>query len=269
MINIVIPMAGRGSRFAVAGYADPKPLIRIRDAAMIELVIENLRPSVPHRFVFLCLQEHLERYPLETMLRSHAPDAIVIPISGVTQGAACTVLLAKEHIDSDDPLMIANSDQWVDCRIDDYLSVMDARDADGLIMTMTATDPKWSFIRWEEPWWIREVVEKKVISHEATVGIYNFRRGNDFVSAAERMIEADLRVNGEFYVAPAYNELIAAGQKITFHNVGAEAAGMYGLGIPADLKLFDNHPACLRAVRAATHGRITPINDQSSIARTS
>lgn len=257
MINIVIPMAGRGSRFAVAGYADPKPLIRIRDAAMIELVIENLRPAGPHRFVFLCLQEHLERYPLEPMLRSHAPDAAVIPIEGVTQGAACTVLLAKEHIDSEDPLMVANSDQWVDCPIDDYLSVMEARDADGVIMTMTATDPKWSFIRWDEPWWVREVVEKKVISHEATVGIYNFRRGKDFVSAAEHMIEADLRVNGEFYVAPAYNDLIAAGKKITFHNVGAEAAGMYGLGIPADLKLFSEHSVCNRAVQAAVQGRIT------------
>lgn len=260
MINIVIPMAGRGSRFATAGYADPKPLIRIRDAAMIELVIENLRPSGPHRFIFLSLREHLERYPLEAMLRSHAPDAVVVPIEGVTQGAACTVLLAKEHIDSEDPLMIANSDQWVDCPIDSYLSVMDTRDADGLIMTMRATDPKWSFIRWDEPWWVREVVEKKVISHEATVGIYNFRRGRDFVSAAERMIEADLRVNGEFYVAPAYNGLIAAEQKITFHNVGAEAAGMYGLGIPADLNLFEQNPACARAVQAAVDGRISAID---------
>jgi dTDP-glucose pyrophosphorylase len=264
MMNIVIPMAGRGSRFAVEGYADPKPLIRIRDAAMIEVVIENLRPSAPHRFVFLCLQEHLARYPLEAMLRSHAPDAVIIPIAGVTQGAACTVLLAKEHIDTEYPLMIANADQWVDCPIDDYLSVMDARDADGLIMTMTATDPKWSFIRWEEPWWVREVVEKKVISHEATVGIYNFRRGRDFVAAAERMIEADLRVNGEFYVAPAYNELIAAGKKITFHNIGAEAAGMYGLGIPADLKLFEEHAACNRAVQAAVQGRIAPAHCQGT-----
>lgn len=256
MINIVIPMAGRGSRFASEGYVLPKPLIRVGEAAMIELVIANLRPTAPHRFIFLCLQEHLASYPLEPMLRSHAPDAIVIPIAGVTQGAACTVLLAKEHIDSGEPLMIANSDQWVDCRIDDYLEAMHQRAADGLIMTMTATDPKWSFVGVEPPHWVREVAEKRVISHEATVGIYNFRHGSDFVAAAEGMIADNLRVNGEFYVAPAYNGLIAAGKKITYFNVGSEGKGMYGLGIPADLKLFEGHPACPRAIQAALAGRV-------------
>jgi NDP-sugar pyrophosphorylase family protein len=260
MINIVIPMAGRGSRFAKEGYALPKPLIRVGAAAMIELVIENLRPSVPHRFIFLCLQDHLEEYPLEALLRSHAPDAIVIPIAGVTQGAACTVLLAKEHIDSSDPLMIANSDQWVDCAIDDYLRVMDERDADGLIMTMTATDPKWSFIGVAPPHWVREVVEKRVISHEATVGIYNYHRGSDFVAAAEGMIADNLRVNDEFYVAPAYNGLIAAGKRITYYNVGSEGEGMYGLGIPTDLQLFEAHAACPGAIQAALDGRVTVVD---------
>jgi hypothetical protein len=93
-----------------------------------------------------------------------------------------------------------------------------------------------------------EVVEKRVVSNEATVGIYNYRRGRDFVRAAQAMIARGLRVNNEFYVAPAYNQLIAEGQKIVFHNVGKENDGMYGLGVPADLERFLNNPISKKAV---------------------
>jgi hypothetical protein len=95
---------------------------------------------------------------------------------------------------------------------------------------------------------VTRVVEKEVISHEATVGIYNFRRGSDFVRAADRMIAKNLRVNNEFYVAPVYNELIEDGARIAIYNVGREGAGMYGLGIPSDLEHFLSNPISLRAV---------------------
>jgi len=255
MLQIVVPMAGRGSRFATAGYALPKPLITVQGVPMIQLVIANLRPRQPHRFVFLCLQEHLEQYPTEEILRQLAPDCEIVPVAGVTQGAACTVLLAKQHIDGSDSLMIANSDQWVDYPIDDYLAALDREKLDGLIMTMTANDPKWSFVRLGTERLVTEVVEKQVISDEATVGIYNFRRGSDFVAAAERMIECNLRVNNEFYVAPTYNQLIADGRRISYVNVGSEAHGMYGLGIPEDLRLFESLDVCAKAVAAAHNYR--------------
>ena len=145
MLNIVIPMAGRGSRFAKAGYVMPKPLIPIHDHPMIEYVIRSVTPDCPHRFIFLCLKEHMERYDLERRLQSFAPGCIVVPIDQVTEGAACTVLLAERWIDSDDPMMIANSDQYVDIDINAYLAAMG--EADGLIMTLFANDTKWSFIR--------------------------------------------------------------------------------------------------------------------------
>lgn len=238
MLTIVIPMAGRGSRFTVAGYPLPKPLISVGGPTMIEVVIENLRPRREHRFVFLCLQEHLDMYPLEALLRKRCAACEIVPVPAVTQGAACTVLMAKGHIDNDDGLMIANSDQWVDCSIDDYLDTMERDGSDGLIMTMTATDPKWSFLRADEAGWVTEVAEKQPISREATVGIYNFRRGCDFVAAAECMIESGTRSNGEFYVAPVYNQLIAFGRRISHRNVGFEGEGMYGLGTPQDLAHF-------------------------------
>lgn len=247
MLNIVVPMAGAGSRFAKAGYTDPKPLIPVHGQPMIRVVIRNLAPAQEHRFVFVCQREHVERYGLREKLGEWAPGSEVIEIDGLTEGAAVTVLAARELIDSDDPLMIANSDQYVDVSVDDYLAKM--ADLDGLIMTMTADDPKWSFVGLDDEQLVTRVVEKEVISDEATVGIYNFRRGSDFVWAADEMIAAEERVNGEYYVAPAYNKLIARGDRIGIFNVGSEAAGMYGLGIPADLNLFAALPLAEVATR--------------------
>ena len=238
MINIVIPMAGHGSRFSKAGYKDPKPLIPVFGQPMIELVIKNLTPSTPHRFIFICQAEHLKKYPLRPLLETVAPDCIIIEVSEVTQGAACTVLLAKNHINNNHPLMIANCDQYVDVDMDDYLQALDTSSADGLIMTMKAHDNKWSFIELDKAGHITRVVEKEVVSDEATVGIYNYRKGSDFVQAAEQMIAKNLRVNNEFYVAPAYNEMIASGKTISYYNIGSLGAGMYGIGTPEDLEAF-------------------------------
>lgn len=245
MLNIVIPMAGRGSRFAKAGYQMPKPLIEIHGHPMIEYVIRSVTPDCPHRFIFLCLKEHLERYDLERRLQSFAPGCVIVPIDTVTEGAACTVLLAEKWIDSDEPMMIANSDQYVDIDINAYLGAMGGND--GLIMTLYADDNKWSFIRYDENRFVTMVREKEVISNEATVGIYNYQHGHDFVASAHRMIEQNIRVNGEFYVAPVYNEMIRDGKKITFYNIGQH---MYGLGVPDDLEAFVANPVSRRVFEA-------------------
>lgn len=235
---IVIPMAGAGSRFFQAGYKDPKPLIPVHGVPMIRWVIENLKPQATHRFIFICQQSHIDAYELTPKLQAWAPGCEVIGLNGLTEGAACTVLSARHLIDNDAPLMIANSDQYIDALIDDYLHQIHAQELDGLIMTMTANDPKWSFVGLDDRNLVTTVVEKQVISDEATVGIYYFTKGADFVRAADQMIAKGLRVNNEYYVAPTYNQLIAEGARIGIYNIGAEAAGMYGLGTPADLQLF-------------------------------
>jgi len=239
VLNIVIPMAGNGTRFSNAGYKVPKPLLPLGDKPMIEWVIENVRPSTEHRFIFICRKEHLEEFPnVRQELIRLCPGCEIIEISEVTEGAACTVLLARDYINNDDPLMIANSDQYVDLDIDEYLTAMQTEAADGFIMTFWADDPKWSYCRLDENGTVTEVVEKQVVSNEATVGIYNFRRGRDFVWAADTMIQQDKRVNNEFYVAPAYNELIGIGQKVGIAATGRELDGMYGLGTPDDYLQF-------------------------------
>lgn len=235
-------MAGAGSRFKVEGYIDPKPLIPIHGKPMIKLVIENLTPIQKHRFIFVCQSAHVAKYALREKLTEWAPNSIIVEIDGVTEGAACTVLTAKQFIDNNCPLMIANSDQFIDVDINDYLSIFNNSLIDGLIMTMKANDSKWSYVGLDNSRQVECVVEKEVISDEATVGIYNFREGRSFVQAAEEMIANNERVNGEFYVAPTYNTLIAGGYNVGIHNVGSEGAGMYGLGTPADLAEFLDNP---------------------------
>ncbi|MCX8521424.1 MAG: glycosyltransferase family 2 protein [Rhodoferax sp.] len=238
MLNIVIPMAGAGSRFASEGYGEPKPLIPVHGRPMIQTVINNLRPACDHRFIFVCRQAHIDAFALREKLDAWAPGCEIASVPALTEGAACTVLAARSFINTEFPLMIANSDQYVDVSIDDYLNVMARQKYDGLIMTMRASDPKWSFVALDANQLVTQVAEKQVISNEATVGIYNFKRGADFVEQAEAMIATNERVNGEFYVAPVYNRLIAAAKQIGIFNIGSEGAGMYGLGIPSDLQRF-------------------------------
>ncbi len=267
MLNIVIPMAGRGSRFANAGYSAPKPLIEIAGKPMICWVIDNIRPSRPHRFIFLCLAEHLQNHPqIADTLRKAAPNCEIISVNEVTEGAACTVLLARKYIDSADPLMIANADQFVHLPIDSYLENIDRSHAQGGIMTFWADHPKWSYCQLHADGTVAKVVEKEVISNEATVGIYNFSHGTDFVRAADQMIRENLRVNNEFYVAPTYNPLIAQGARIVTAKTGEEYAGMFGLGTPTDLDFFKTTQDYLQFCRENQHPE--PDDTALTLART-
>jgi len=233
MLNIVIPMAGRGSRFSDAGYKLPKPLIDINGSAMIEKVIQNLTPKQQHKFFFICQNEHLINYDLKSIFESNCKSFEIIPIEKVTEGAACTVLLAKKFINNSDRLMIANCDQYVDININDYLDA--ELNFDGYIMTMKSNETKWSYINYDKYKNIKGIIEKKVVSNDATVGIYNFSRGELFVQNAEEMIMKNDRVNNEFYVAPVYTYMAKKKFKLGIYDISGK---MYGLGTPKDLETF-------------------------------
>jgi NDP-sugar pyrophosphorylase family protein len=234
-VNIVIPMAGHGSRFSAARYRAPKPLIDMFGKTMIETVIANLRPQQLARFIFICQREHYEEYGLEKIFQNSLDDTWeCIQIDGVTDGAACTVLAAEKLIEDDADLIIANSDQLVDCNMSDYLGFARNSGADGLVMTFPATDTKWSYISLDEEGNGVEVAEKRVISPHATIGIYYFATGKAFKSAARAMISKNIRTNNEFYVAPIYNEIIEQGGKVRIWGINAEA--MHGIGTPEDLE---------------------------------
>jgi len=256
MLNIVIPMAGHGSRFQQAGYADPKPLIPVHSVPMIRVVIDNLRPSCPHKFLFLCQDAHIRDYPLADILHQAAPGCEIKTLRRVTAGAACTVLLACDSIDNDDPLMIANCDQYIDTSIDDYLAKGMGDGVDAFLMTMNDDSPKWSYVKRDDQGNIAGVVEKVVVSDEATVGIYNFARGSDFVEAAKDMIRQNDRSKNEFYVAPVYSRLIDGGKHVTTVSVGDAGSVMHGLGTPDDLQGFLSRGFGDRISRAAQ--RVNP-----------
>lgn len=251
ILNIVIPMAGRGSRFAIDGWEDPKPLIKLRHKRMIEVVVDNLRPQRPHRFIFVCLRVHLEFYNLTEILGDAAPGCAIIALDHITAGAACSVLAAQALIDNEQPLMIANSDQWVDVNVNDYLCAYDQQGSDGFIMTMHADDPKWSYAVRDEQGRVTGVFEKQVASPEATVGIYNFRRGRDFCHHAQAMIAAGETSCGDYYVAPVYTRWYRAERAfIETYNIGPLSTRMFGLGTPEDLTYFLTLPQCEKATGA-------------------
>ena len=231
-LNVLIPMAGAGSRFAKAGYSFPKPLIQVNDMPMIQLVVENL--GLDANFIFVVQKEHREQYNVDTMLNLIAPNCKVIEVDGLTEGAACTALLAKEFIDNDAPLFFANSDQYVEWNPIEFMYNMQETQADGGIVSFKATHPKWSFAKVDDNGLVTEVAEKNPISDNATVGYYYWKHGSDFVKYAEQMIENDVRVNNEFYVCPVFNEAISDGKEIRTH----EASAMWGLGTPEDLEHY-------------------------------
>ena len=231
-MNVLIPMAGAGSRFQQAGYTFPKPLIDVNGKPMIQMVVENL--NIDANFVFVVQKEHREKYNLDTLLNLIAPNCKVVEVDGLTEGAACTALLAKEYIDSDAPLFFANSDQFVEWDSNEFFYKMNETDADGGIVTFKATHPKWSFAKIDDNGIVTEVAEKNPISDLATVGFYYWKHGSDFVKYAEQMISNNVRVNNEFYVCPVFNQAIEGGRVIRTFDVPK----MWGTGTPEDLKYY-------------------------------
>ena len=231
-MNVLIPMAGAGSRFQQAGYTFPKPLIDVEGKPMIQVVVENL--GIDANFIFVVQKEHREKYNLDTLLNLIAPNCKVVEVDGLTEGAACTALLAKEYIDNDNPLFFANSDQFVEWDSTEFMYKMNETDADGGIVSFRATHPKWSFAKVNEEGLVTEVAEKNPISDIATVGYYYWKHGSDFVKYAEDMIEKDIRVNNEFYVCPVFNQAIEDGKQIRTFDIPK----MWGLGTPEDLTYY-------------------------------
>ena len=234
-MNVLIPMAGAGSRFAQAGYTFPKPLIEVNGKPMIQVVVENL--NIEAHYIFLVQKAHYEKYNLKQLLNLIAPGCDIVQVDGITDGAARTTLLAKQYIDNNEPLLMANSDQFVEWNSNETLYGFTADDIDGGIVTFKATHPKWSFARIDDNGFVAEVAEKKPISDNATVGIYYWKKGSDYVKYAEQMISKDIRTNNEFYVCPVFNEAIEDGKKIKVKPINQ----MWGIGTPEDLEYFLNH----------------------------
>ena len=233
-MNILIPMAGRGSRFVDDGFSNPKPLIMVDDEPMIQKVINNL--DMYGNYIFLVLQEHAIKFPeLLDLLRQLTPNCKIMFVNSVTEGAACTCLLAKKFIDNNEPLLIANCDQIMDWSPYDFLNFVHSTYCDGCILTFFSKSGKNSYVSVNhENMLVTECKEKEIISELATCGVYYWSRGKDFVWSTEQMIKTNKKINNEFYVCPTYNELIDYGARIVTHHVSRH----YPVGTPEDLKKY-------------------------------
>jgi HAD superfamily hydrolase (TIGR01509 family) len=238
-LNVLIPMAGAGSRFEKAGYTFPKPLVEVNGKPMIQVVVEAL--NIEANYIYIVQKFHRKKYNLDTLLNLITPNCTVLEVDGLTEGAACTALIAKDLINNGSPLFFANSDQYVDWNSSEFMYKMQETDCDGGIVTFSSSHPKWSYAKVDELGLVTEVAEKNPISDKATIGYYFWKKGSEFVKYAEQMIRKDSRVNGEFYVCPVFNEAIEDKKEIrTFH-----AENMWGLGTPEDLNYFiENYKKC-------------------------
>ena len=234
--NIVVPMAGRGSRFTEQGYTDSKPFIDVNGKPMIQRVVENLNIEFDsnYEFVIICLQEDFDKYDFRIFddIIGHT-EYKVICLEDVTEGAAQTLLEAKDIIDNDTPMLSFNTDQMIDYDSDMWKSL---ERFDGGIPCFWGDSEDWSYARCSQDGYVEEVAEKKVISNDATAGYYYWSKGSDFVKYAEQMIEDNSRTNGEFYVAPVYNWAIKDGKKIAIYMVDK----IYELGTPEYLEEYLN-----------------------------
>jgi HAD superfamily hydrolase (TIGR01509 family) len=231
-LNVLIPMAGLGSRFAQKGYTFPKPLIDVNGRPMIQVVVENL--NIDANYIFVVQQEHLEKYNIKHLLNLIKPNSKIIIIDSLTEGAACTTLLAEEFIDNDAPLLIANSDQYIEWNSNETMYSFSNNNIDGGMLVFNAVHPKWSFAKLGKDGFVEQVAEKDPISDIASVGVYYWNKGSDYVKYAKQMIEKNIRVNNEFYVCPVINEAISDGKKFKVSYVQE----MWGIGTPEDLDAF-------------------------------
>jgi dTDP-glucose pyrophosphorylase len=235
-IQLVVPMAGRGSRFTEAGYQTLKPLLPIHGEPMVSVVLKNLFSEKISDVILVCQRETFESTDLRAALSWLEIPLTILCVDEITEGPADTVKVARIAIREHDPLVIANSDQYLNCSMETFYSLLEDPQLEGAILTMQDDNPKWSFAEIDENGFVMRVKEKEVISNHATVGIYGYTKAIFAWEAFQKMWTLNDRTNGEFYVAPSYNYLEQKKSRIV--DLGPINEIMFGLGIPEDYENF-------------------------------
>tara|TARA_Y100000356_G_scaffold120853_1_gene113698 strand:+ start:138 stop:857 length:720 start_codon:yes stop_codon:yes gene_type:complete len=232
-MNIVIPMAGSGSRFRDKGYKKPKPLIDVLGKPMIEAVIENLHVK-DARYTFILNRQQKESNEIERIIRRCVSKASIVYVDGLTDGPARTALHAEKHIDEDN-LIIVNCDQIIrDFDAKHIVEFAKLRGADGVVGAFISSSKKNSYMKLDPNGEVVDVKEKIVISNVATNGLHFWSKGTDFISSAKAMIENNEKYSNEFYIAPTYNYMVKNGKRVLpfFYNLHLP------IGVPQDLERY-------------------------------
>ncbi|MFK7851860.1 MAG: glycosyltransferase family 2 protein [Akkermansiaceae bacterium] len=234
-MNVVIPMAGRGSR--LAEEALPKPLVEVAGKPLFAWSTRWIEQLESPNIIVIALEEHEERFSIREKIAEHLPNATCLLIPDVTAGQLCTVLLAEHLMDSSKPLLIAPCDTAVEglLPIPDSLPSSDRESVKGLISVASMPGDRWSFADCDANWNVSRVTEKVRISDWASTGLYYFSDTSSFLRDAKSMVEENERTGGEFYVMPLYNRMLARDERVK----GVPVKKMHDLGTPEALTAFE------------------------------
>lgn len=237
-MNILIPIAGLGSRFQIEGVEIPKPIIDIKGKTMIERAVESL--NIDGKLIFITRKYSNNDYNilLENTLSKIDPDCICIQIDFVTEGPASSCLLAENYIDNNDQLLITNCDQIMTWDAKKFKNFLNQTNNDGIVVTYDASTKKNSYVRLDENNLAIEFAEKKIISNFSLNGIHWWKKGSDFVESAKSMISKNIRVNNEFYISNTYNQLLNQRKKIGIYHIDSKSH--WPVGTPQDLERYLN-----------------------------
>ena len=231
-INILLPVAGKAQRFLDQSYIMPKPLINVSKRHMIDWALDSMNIKNAN-LIFIVREDHILSFDIDKILKKKFGRNVKIVVAkSITEGAACTCLLAEKHINNDSPLVIYTPDVTFSKKWDPYTFKND-----GHLLIFKSNSSAHSYAKVNEKGFVTQTAEKKVISDNAAVGVYSFKKGSDFVKAAKLMIDSQDKFNNEYYICPVYNYLIKDGKKITISKVDK----MHVLGTPEDLIFFENN----------------------------
>ena len=233
--NILVPMAGLGSRFIKEGFKVPKQIINIKDKHLIDISLDCLNYK-DCNLIFVLRDEHVYNHHMdELLMKKFGDDISIVVLDQLKDGSVCSCLFAESLIDNDSPLVIHTLDIEFRPVFDPH--VMEILDADGLILTFKSNSTNYSYAQLDKDGNVIKTAEKKAISPNACVGIYGFKKGSDFCKYAREMIERDLRTKNEFYISPLYNVLIEDGKKIVTEDVDK----MHIFGTPDEYHFYKDN----------------------------
>lgn len=240
MLNILIPLAGKSLFFDSNEYLYPKPLIELGGKPIIQWVVENYSQiSAECRFIFAVNKLDCDKYHLDNVMNLLTDNnCIIVKLDGDTKGALCSSLMAIDHIDNEEPLIVANGDQIICSDLRLALKKIEENEYDASVISFESVHPRWSYVRLDADQFVIETAEKRPISKNAIAGFYYFKAGRDFVVAAMETIRKDSNTDGLYYISSTFNELVLKGKKIGIYKIKNEE--YFSFYSPAKIKENEN-----------------------------
>jgi dTDP-glucose pyrophosphorylase len=240
----LIPLAGRGKRFADEGYTLPKPVIPVDGIPMVIAAARSLPPA--DKYVFICLKEHIVKHKIDKAIKKYYPKAVIVPLDHVTEGQASTCLLGEPYIDPEAELAIGACDNGMAYEQKNYDKVMNDPKTDAIIWTfrnnpnVTRHPEHWGWVAVDKKNFVKKVsvkipVSDNPIRDHAVVGSFSFKKAKHFFEYTKKMIAVNRRINNEFYNDELMNVLVENGLKVKVFEIDT----YIGWGTPADLKTYE------------------------------